>query len=88
MQGSHGETDLENQPMDTGRGEKGEGEISGESNINSYNTICKIHSQREFAVWLRELKQELCDNLEGWDGEKDGKEVQERGDVGVPEKWN
>ena len=29
---------------------------------------------------LRELKQGLCNNLEGWDGEGDGKEVQEGGD--------
>lgn len=27
-----------------------------------------------FAVCLRELKQGLCDNLEGWDGEGDGRE--------------
>jgi len=32
-------------------------------------TICKIDSQQEFAVWLRKLKQGLCINLEGWDGE-------------------
>ena len=43
-------------------------------------TICKIDSQQEFAVWLRELKQGLCVNLEGWDGEGDGWEVQEGGD--------
>ena len=30
-----------------------------------YNTICKIDSQWEFAVWLRELKQGLCDRLKG-----------------------
>ena len=29
--------------------------------------ICKLDSQWEFAVWLRELKPGLCDNLEGWD---------------------
>ena len=28
----------------------------------------RIDSQQEFAVWLRKLKQELCFNLEGWDG--------------------
>ena len=47
-------------------------------------TICKIDSQREFAVWLRKLKQGLCINLEGWDREGDGKEVQDRGDICVP----
>ena len=31
-----------------------------------------------------ELKQGLCDNLEGWDGKGDGREVQEGGDMGVP----
>ena len=33
-----------------------------------------MDSQREFAVWLRKLKQGLCNNLEGWDGEGDGME--------------
>ena len=48
----------------------------GESNMETYITICKIDSQQEFAVWLRKLKQVLCVNLEGWDGEGDGREVQ------------
>ena len=46
--------------------------MDGESNMETYITICKIDSQREFAVWLRELKQGLCINLEGWDGERMG----------------
>ena len=49
-----------------------------------YNTICKIGSQRDFAIRLRELKQGLCDNLEGWDGEGDGREVREGGHLGGP----
>ena len=56
----------------------------GKSNMETYITICKIDSQQEFSVWLRELKQELCDNLEGWDGEEGGREVQEGGDMGIP----
>jgi len=40
----------------------------GKSNMETYITICKIDSQKEFAVWLRKLKQGLCINLEGWDG--------------------
>ena len=40
----------------------------GKSNMETYITICKIDSQWEFAVCLRELKQGLCLNLEGWDG--------------------
>ena len=39
-----------------------------EQHGNIYSTICKTHSQWKFAVWLRELKPVLCDNLEGWDG--------------------
>ena len=26
----------------------------------------------------------LCDNLEGWDGVGEGREVQEGGDLGIP----
>ena len=49
-----------------GHGEReGEGEMFRESNMETYITICKIDGQREFAVWLRELKQGLCINLEG-----------------------
>ena len=44
-------------------------------------TLCKIDSQWEFAVSLRELKQGLCINLEGWDGEGDGRAVQKGGDI-------
>ena len=37
----------------------------GKSNMETYITICKIDSQREFAVCLRKLKQGLGINLEG-----------------------
>ena len=47
-------------------------------------SICKIDSQREFAVRLRELRQRLCINLEGWDGEGDGREVQKGGGMCIP----
>ena len=69
--------------MDMGR-EWGKGEMYGKSNMETYITICKIDSQREFAVWLRELWQRLLINLEGWDGEGDGREVQKEGDICVP----
>ena len=68
-----------------GHGERGGGgEMYGESNIETYITICKIDSQWEFDVCLRELKQGLCINLEEWDGEGDGREVQEGGDICIP----
>ena len=44
----------------------------GKSNMGTYITLCKIDSQREFTVWLRKLKQRLCINLEGRDGEMGG----------------
>ena len=54
LQGSNGETDRENT---YGHGEKaGEGEMNGESNMESYITICKIDSQGEFAVYVRDLR--------------------------------
>ena len=51
----------------------------GESNKETCITICKIDSQQEFAVWLRKLKQGLCINLQGCDGEGDRREVQTEG---------
>ena len=38
------------QTMDTRVGEEGEQDICGESNMEMYNTICKIDSLWEFAV--------------------------------------
>ena len=63
---------------------EGEGEMYGKSNMETYITICKIDSQREFAVWLWKLKQGLGINLEGWDGEGDGREVQKGGEIYIP----
>ena len=63
---------------------EGEGEMYGKSNMEAYITIWKIDSPWEFAVWLRKLKQGLCINLEGWDGERDGRKVQKGGEVCMP----
>ena len=68
-----------------GHGERGgEGEMYGKSNMETNITICKIDSQREFAVCLGKLKQGLCINLEGWEGEGDGREFQKGGNIRVP----
>ena len=56
----------------------------GKSNTEIYITICKIDSPWEFAVWPRKLKQGLYINLEGWDGEGDGREVQKGGVICTP----
>ena len=44
----------------------------GESNMETYITICKIHSQWEFAIWFRELKPRLSNNVEGGMGREVG----------------
>ena len=58
--------------------------MCGESNMETYITMCKIGSQQEFAVWLRKLKQGPSINLHGWDGEEDGREVQKGGEICIP----
>ena len=80
MQGGKGETDIENRLMDRGRGEE---RVRCMERI-TYITMCKMDSQWEIAVWLRKLKQGLCINLEGWDGEGDGMEVQKGADICIP----
>ena len=65
FQGNSGETNIENRPIDMGGGDKEETKMYGDNNMEFYNIICKIDSQWEFALWLRELQQRLCDNLEG-----------------------
>ena len=52
--------------------------------METYITIHEINSQWEFVVWLRKLKQGLCINLEGWDGEGDGREIQKEGGICMP----
>ena len=54
----------ENRLVDMGR-QGGEGEMHGKSNRETYITMCKIDSQRKFAVWLKKLKQGLCVILKG-----------------------
>ena len=52
--------------------------------METYNTIWKIDSQQEFAVWLRKLKQGLCINLDGCDVGVDRREVPKGGDICIP----
>ena len=68
--------------MDMGRAE--ERVRSMERVTETYITTCKIDNQWEFAVWLRKLKQRLCINRDGWEGEGDGREFQRRGDICIP----
>ena len=58
--------------------------MHGKRNMETHITICKINSQWEFAVGLRKLKRGLWINLEGQDGEEDGREVRKGGDICIP----
>ena len=51
-----------------------------ESNMETYITIGKIDSQREFA----QETQTGSINLEGWHGEGDGREIQKGEDICIP----
>ena len=77
LQGSNGETDTENRLIDTGRGEERQGEMYGESNMEIYNTICKI--RQPMGICCRTHKQGLCNNLEGWDKEGDERQFGREG---------
>ena len=67
--------------MDVGRGEV---RVRSMERVTWKLTIHKTDSQQEFAVCLRKLKQGLCINLEGWNGEGDGRKVQKGGDICIP----
>ena len=57
MQGSSGETDIENRLMDMERGE--------ERNMETYITICKIANGN--LLYVSRNSNRLCINLDGWD---------------------
>ena len=68
--------------MDMGRGEE---RVRCMERVTwKHITICKTGSQWEFAVWLRKLKQGLCSNLVGQDGEGDGREFQKGEGICTP----
>ena len=56
----------------------------GKSNMETYIIKCKIDSQREFAVWLRNSNSSSVSTLEGWEGEGDGKEAEKGRDICIP----
>ena len=52
--------------------------------METYITMCKIESQRKFAVWLRKPKQGLCINLEGGMGREMGGRLKREGNMCIP----
>ena len=57
----------------------GEGERYGESNMETYIIICKTANGTLRYVSGNSNRDSI--NPEGWDGEGDGREVQEGGDI-------
>ena len=82
FQDNNGETEIENRPKDMEGGEEGKGEMYRESNREIYNTICKIVNGN--LLYDSRNSNTCSDNLEGWNGKGDGREIQEGGDMGVP----
>ena len=64
LQGSNGDTDIQNRLVDTVE----EGRTNWEQHGNIHITICKTDSQWACAVWHRELNPLLRNYLEGQDG--------------------
>ena len=54
----------------------GEGEMCGKSNMETYIIICKIDSQGEFAVWLRNSNRSSVSPYRGGMGRKMGGKFQ------------
>ena len=69
LQGSNGETDIENRLMDRGRGEE---RVRCMDRV-TWKLILSYVKQiaNGYLLCLRKLKQGFCDNLKGWDGEGD-----------------
>ena len=68
-----------------GPGEEGEGEMYGDSNTETYITICKIDSQWEFAVCFRKPQNRgSVSTWRGGMGQEDGRKVQKGGNIHIP----
>ena len=82
LQGSSGEIDIENRLMEMGRREE---RVRGMERV-----IWKLTLQYVKQIANGNLlygsgnSNGLCINLDGWDGEADGKEVQKGGDICIP----
>ena len=61
-----------------------EGEMYGESNMETYIAICKMDSQGNLLYVSGNSNRGSCINLEGWYGEGDRREVQKRRDIYIP----
>ena len=74
MQSSSGDRDIKNRLMDTARWGEGEGRRYGESNMETYVTICKI-DRGNLLYDSGSSNPVLFDNLVRWDGVGGRREV-------------
>ena len=82
MQGSNGDTDIENRLTDT-VGE-GVGGANGESSMESYTSpYVKLDSPWNLLYNAGSSNSVLGDKLEGWDGMEGRREVQEEGNIHI-----
>ena len=73
--GQHGETDMENRLMDVGGGE----DRVRCMRVTRKLTLPYVDSQQELSIWLRKLKQGLCNNLKGGMGREMGRSFKKEG---------
>ena len=90
LQVSKGDTDIKNRLSDMGKGVaqgrgKEEGGMIWESSTETY-TLPYVKQIKSGSLMYDtgNPKPGLCDNLEGWDGEGGGREVQEGGELCIP----
>ena len=68
LQGSSGDADIENRPMNKSGGEEEEREMNGESSMEAYTLpYVKYIDSGNFFVWHRECKPGLCNSIEEWE---------------------
>ena len=68
-----------------GHGERaGEGEMYGESNMETYITTCKIDRQWEFPIWLRNSNRGSISTARGGIGREMGGKFKKTGDMCIP----
>ena len=82
MEGSSEETDIENRLTDTGRGEE---RVKCMERVTWKLTLLYVKQiVNGNLLYVSGNSNGLCINLEGWDGKRNGREVQEGGDICIP----
>ena len=82
MQGNNGETDTKNRLMDTVRGEE---RVRCMERVTVKLTLPYVKQiTNGNLLYISECKQGLCIHQEGWDGEGNGREAKEGGDICIP----